>query len=146
MTTNPYGQTTGQQTAAPTILSYGQFHQPHAGTYPAPTGQYATYQTTPYATAVTSYGSWHYGYGYMPAPPHAYGARPSTITESSTAAASTPQRYTFSAYRNPTAATPPTTGRAPRKQSHFKGIFAKERESPFYFDVTVVRISPKSEA
>jgi hypothetical protein len=153
--TNPYmqGQAAGQPPAAPTILSYGQFHQSPTGAYvqqPQPAGQFATYQTTPYATAVTSYGSWHYaGYGYVHPQSHAYGARPSTSTSTSEATA-TPiasQRFTFPAYRQP-AATAPTTGRGSRKQSHFKGLFAKEREltASYYMPRQTVQPSSQSKA
>lgn len=133
----------GQQ--PPTGYPYGAYHTATPGTYGQP-GTYPTpYQATgAYQTGVTGYGAWPYPYSYAPQQhpqSSAHAQRPTlqtsvTPTSSTPAAPPLPQRSTFTSYTPSylresvaAAATGGATGRGSRKQSNFKGLFAKERES-----------------
>ncbi len=147
---NPYS-TTG------TTYPYTGYHPQTPGAYahPQSSGAYPTAQYQPYAppTAVTSYGTWPYGYSYYPQQQQAHTSittapRPATSSTSTTtttaqtttipapitaapAVASTvPARstvqstYTFTPYNRDSTA----YGRSARKGSNYRGLFTKERE------------------
>jgi len=125
------------------VTTYGQYH-PSAGTYTQPTSNPSTYPTA-YTTGVTGYGSWHYPYGYVTQQGQSYASRPpGSGIGVSTSGVSSSQRPSFATY--PATYSPyrkdsgqPTSlpassaaARALRKQSNFKGLFAKELKSLMY--------------
>ena len=131
---------TGQQTSTTTpAYPYGPYHLQTLGIYPHPQtpGAYSYQPPAGYATGVTGYGAWPYSYSYMPqTQPSAY-TRPQQTTpatsNSTTYAPPVAQRSTFTSYtpsyvKESTTTTGGATGRAPRKQANFKGLFAKERK------------------
>jgi len=138
MSYNPYTpQASGQAQSAANTFSYQ--YLPPAGTYtqntPTTSPYPATYQT-PYPTGITGYGSWHYPYGYVAQQAHTYGQRiTASIPTAGVPSATGLQRTAYTGYASPyapyrkdSAGLAATMSRSPRKQSNFKGLFAKERE------------------
>jgi transcription initiation factor TFIID subunit 13 len=124
-----------------TTYPYGAY----PGAYTQTPGGY-TYQAAGYQAGVTSYG-WTYPYSYIPhtqsyqtstaatptapAPAIAVAQTPTTATTATTTAA--PRTTTFTSY-TPTylrdnLSSSNLTGRSSKKQSNYKGIFAKECKS-----------------
>lgn len=131
-----YQSRTGKTSSTQSTPTYGQYYT-NTGAYPQAANPYAAAYQTPYAAGVSGYGSWPYPYSYVA---HPYST--TSVVASGTSAQISqlgPQRTTFTAYTPYTPYrkdTSQATGgqlasgvtRGPRKQSNFKGLFAKERE------------------
>jgi len=141
-----------------TVMSY--YPPPQTGTsypynayanYSQTPGGYPTsaYQTAYPPTAVTGYGAtWPYPYSYYPPPqqpqqsiagtPKPAMPTPSVTTPTVPAAppppraAPAPATYTFTPSYTPATGVGASSGRSARKQSTFKGLFAKELRNLMY--------------
>ena len=132
-----YTSQTGQHPAASGAYPYSTYSYTHPqtpGAYPYTAGAYP-------GTAVTGYGAaWPYSYSYYQHQPASSLSKPaatqSTVPAGTTTLPTSAQRTTFTAY-NPTysrdstgtGAAAGSSSRAYKKQSNFKGLFAKERAS-----------------
>ncbi len=132
-----YTSQTGQHPVASGAYPYSTYSYTHPqtpGAYPYTAGAYP-------GTAVTGYGAaWPYSYSYYQHQPASSLTKPaatqSTVPAGTTTLPTSAQRTTFTAY-NPTysrdstgtSAAAGSSSRAYKKQSNFKGLFAKERAS-----------------
>lgn len=125
-----YTSQTGQHPAASGAYPYSTYSYTHAqtpGAYPYTPGTYP-------GTAITGYGAgWPYSYSYYQHQPSSL-PKPAASQPITTLPTNAQRATTFTAY-NPTysrdsagaAVASGTSARAYKKQSNFKGLFAKER-------------------